>query len=280
MLMNLAVTHATSYAYSMPVSLGPHIIRLRPRCDGTLRLLDFTLDIEPKPASLTDYLDQEGNVVTHAWFEGAAAHLKVTSRFQVETLRSNPFDYLLDHRAETLPFAYPRDLEAALACYSARAENNDAVLKFACDIAKTVRWRTADFLATLNAAIHQRSAKIIREKGWPQPPEVTLHEHRGSCRDLALLFIEACRALGVAARFVSGYKKSGADPAHRHMHAWPEVFLPGGGWRGYDPSLGIAVADSHVAVAACRDPAGATPISGSFGGAGVSSTMQVQLQIS
>jgi len=230
--MHLAVTHTTAYTYSMPASLGPHVVRLRPRCDGSLRLLDFNLEIAPKPALLADCLDPEGNVVTHAWFEGTTEHLKVTSKFQVETLRTNPFDYVLDHRAESLPFAYPRDLEGGLACYCSRGENNDEVLKFACDIAKTAKWHTSDFLTTLDTAIHGRCEKIIRERGGPQPPEVTLHENRGSCRDLAVLFIEACRSLGIAARFVSGYQKWGSDPVHRHMHAWPEVFLPGGGWRG------------------------------------------------
>jgi len=277
--MNLDVTHSTTYAYSMPASLGPHVFRLRPRCDGTMRLLDFKLEIEPKPALLADCLDPEGNLVTHAWFSGATERLRITSQFQVETLRTNPFDYLLDHRAQTLPFTYPYDLAGALACYCSGGENNDAVLKFACEIAETAKWRTSDFLAALNTSIHGMCAKIVRERGGPQPPETTLRERQGSCRDFAVLFIEACRAFGIAARFVSGYQKYGSDAGRRYMHAWPEVFLPGGGWRGYDPSQGLAVADTHVAVAACREPGGATPISGAFGGAGVSSTMEVQLQI-
>jgi len=278
--MNLAVKHATAYTYSMPVSLGLHVIRLRPRCDGTLRLVDFRLEIEPKPVLLAPCLDAEGNAVTHVWFSGPTERLTITSQFQVETLRTNPFDYLLDPRAETLPFAYPRDLEPGLACFCARAENNDAVLKFACEIAETAKWRTSDFLAILNTSIHAMCAKITREKGGPQPPETTLRERQGSCRDVAVLFIAACRAFGIAARFVSGYQKSVSEPCGpRYMHAWPEVYLPGGGWRGYDPSQGLAVADSHVPVAASREPFAATPISGPFGPAGVSSTMQVQLEI-
>jgi transglutaminase-like putative cysteine protease len=278
--MNLTVTHTTDYQYSTPASLGPHVFRLRPRCDGALRLLDFNLAIEPKPAMLADCLDAEGNTVTHACFTGLTERLTITSRFQVETLRTNPFDYLLDHRAETMPFAYPSELEPSLACYCSRGHNDDVVLKFACAIAKNAGWRTSDFLLALNASIHEICAKIIREKGAPQPAEETLRERRGSCRDFTVLFIEACRSVGIASRFVSGYQKWDSEPSgFRYMHAWPEVFLPGGGWRGYDPSQGLAVADSHVPVAACRESSGAAPISGAFGPPGVSSTMQAQLMI-
>jgi len=277
--MNLAVTHATAYAYSMPVSLGPHVLRLRPRCDGTLRLLDFSLEIDPKPALLTHCLDAEGNVVTHAWFDDPTDRLTITSHFRAETLRANPFDYLLDPRAQTLPFAYPPEFEPALAAYCSRQEHNDAVLKFACEIAEAAQWRTSGFLTALGASIHGMCAKVIRESGGPQPPAMTLSERVGSCRDFAVLFVEACRSFGIAARFVSGYQNNGAGSNTRHMHAWAEVFLPGGGWRGYDPAQGLAVADTHVPVAASREPISATPIAGSFGGPGISSTMEVKLEI-
>lgn len=276
--MNVAVKHITEYSYSIPATLGMHVFRLRPRYDGTLLLLDYKLKIDPAPTLITDCLDLEGNLVTHAWFQGVTDRLKVTSRFTVETVRANPFDYVLDDRVKSLPLAYPNDIAPALTCYCAR-ENNAAVLDFASGIARTVDWHTADFLTGLNNAIHGMTEKVIRETGAPQPAEVTLREQSGSCRDLAVLFIEAARAFGLAARFVSGYQKGSEEFIHRYMHAWAEVYLPGGGWRAYDPTQGLAVADAHVALAASRDPIGATPISGGFGGAGVSSSMQVQLEI-
>jgi transglutaminase-like putative cysteine protease len=277
--MKLAVTHTTAYAYGKAVSLRPHIFRLQPRCDGALRLLDFEIQIEPQPGVLSHCLDAEGNSVTHAWFEGTTARFTVKSRFEVETLRSNPFDYLLDDSALIFPFAYPSDVQARIAAYCLKRNGEGAVLNFAGELAEESKWCTLDFLTALNTRIHATCRLIIREKGGPQSPEMTLEQRRGSCRDLAVLFMEACRVFGLAARFVSGYQKYGADPARRHMHAWPEVFLPGGGWRGYDPTHGLAVADLHVAVAACRDPAGAAPISGGFDGNGVSSTMEARVEI-
>lgn len=277
--MNFAVTHATAYRYSTPVSLRPHVFRLRPRCDGAVRLLDYRLEIEPKPAALAECLDAETNSVTHAWFIGTTERLTITSKFEVETLRTNPFDYLLASLAQTFPFPYPSDLPGSLTCYCSRLERDDTILNFAGEIAEAVGWRTLHFLTALNDTIYKTCTTIIREKGGPQPPTVTLRERRGSCRDLAVLFIAACRAFGIAARFVSGYQKYGTDPPMRHMHAWPEVFLPGGGWRGYDPTYGLAVADLHVAAAACWQPVGAAPISGAFCGNGASSTMDVNVEI-
>ena len=111
------------------------------------------------------------------------------------------------------------------------------------------------------------------------PPRVTLEKGQGACRDLAVLFVAACRALGFGARFVSGYHQGHSEPMRRDLHAWAEVYLPGGGWRGYDPSLGLAVADRHVAVAAGTRPDQAAPISGSFRGTGVSSRMRAEIRM-
>lgn len=277
--MKLEVTHTTRYAYEHPVTLRPHVFRLRPRCDGALDLIEFEFEIDPKPSALTHCLDPEGNSVTNAWFEGATDHLHVSSRFEVETLRGNPFDYLLEPAAQTLPVAYPEALDRSLAAHCRRAGSNGAVADFANAIAKDSGWRTLEFLTALNTRLYETIPRTIREKGAPQPPELTLSLRKGSCRDLAVLFIDACRVLGIAARFVSGYQKYGANPERRYMHAWPEVFLPGGGWRGYDPTHGLAVADLHVAVAASREPAGAAPIGGAFCGAGVSSTMEARVEI-
>ena len=277
--MDLAVTHTTAYRYSLPVALRPHVFRLRPRCDGALRLLDCRLEIEPKPVALANCLDATGNSVTHAWFTGSTKNLTITSKFEVETLRTNPFDYLLDSSAQTFPFAYPEDLRGSLSSSCLRLESDEKVLNFAGEIAEAVGWRTVNFLTALCATIHTTCPTIFREKGGPQPPEVTLRERRGSCRDLAVLFIEACRAFGIAARFVSGYQKYGTDSTRRYMHAWPEVFLPGGGWRGYDPTHGLAVADLHVAVASSWKAIGAAPISGAFCSNHASSTMDAHIEI-
>jgi transglutaminase-like putative cysteine protease len=120
----------------------------------------------------------------------------------------------------------------------------------------------------------------IREESEPQAPGMILAQRYGACRDLAVLFMDACRALGLGARFVSGYQEGDPDQEGRRLHAWAEVYIPGGGWRGYDPTHGPAVADRHVAVAAGMHPTFAAPITGTFRGTGVSSRMQADIQLS
>jgi transglutaminase-like putative cysteine protease len=128
--MKFSITHSTTYTYALPVQLAPHVVRLRPRCDGALWLLHFDICIEPQASALSQCLDLEGNTVTHAWFDGKTERLSVTSRSEVETLRTNAFDYLLDPSAWRLPPRYPGVLETLLAPYCLRAESDD-IGKFA-----------------------------------------------------------------------------------------------------------------------------------------------------
>ena len=122
------------------------------------------------------------------------------------------------------------------------------------------------FLTTLTRRLHEEFAHTIREEGAAEPAESTLAARSGSCRDLSVLFCEACRSRGIPARFVSGYEREAAVQEPAHMHAWAEVYLPGGGWRGYDPSQGLAVSTAHVALAAAADPLLAAPVSGTYRG--------------
>lgn len=130
----------------------------------------------------------------------------------------------------------------------------------------------------LNARLHRQIRHEIRDSGQPPAPEITLRRGRGACRDLTVLFMAACRSQGLAARFVSGYQKGDGNRPRRYMHAWPEIYLPGGGWRGFDPTLGLAVADQHVAVAAAARPEAAAPLEGHFHGA-TTSTLEAEVRI-
>jgi transglutaminase-like putative cysteine protease len=274
------IGHASTYAFSEPVYLEPHTIRLRPRSDGSQRLIRYSLAIEPKPAGLAESLDLDGNVVAHAWFNGLTDSLKVTVQSEVETLRRNPFDYILsDPATDRLPMEYADELGLSVAPYCLRDGADDAVAVFASTIADETGRHPLPFLAALNRRIYQMCEMTIREEGDPQPPAATLADRRGACRDLAVLFVDACRSLGFGARFVSGYQEGDPDQTRRYLHAWAEAYLPGGGWRGYDPTLGLAVADRHVAVAAGIRPGLAAPITGNFRGAGVASRMQADLRI-
>ena len=276
--MNFSLKHTSRYSYRKPVSLLPHIIRLRPRSDGTVRLVRFESEIDPKPMTLSACLDAEGNSVLHAWFRDTTAQLLIQTSFEVETSRSNPFDFLLAAAGETLPIVYGDELSGSLAGYLLRLNGEDTVANFGRAIAEAAGGRTLDFLNALNSEIYKSCPISIRETGAPYPPEYTLEHRHGSCRDVAVLFIDACRAVGIAARFVSGYRPASTGRQRRYMHAWPEVYLPGGGWRGYDPTHDMAVNDEYVAVAACREPLGATPIEGGFGGAGATSTLEARIE--
>jgi transglutaminase-like putative cysteine protease len=275
--MNLIVTHTSRYSYSKPVWLQPQIIRLRPRCDGALRLERFDIDIAPNPVAVSACLDIEGNSVIHAWFGDKATQLEIVLRGRDRPHKSVrlPSRFQCGHVAHRVWRTTQRLARAVL---SARGRRR-SVAKFARSLAEAAGGHTLAFLNALNDEIQRTCPISVREKGAPHPPAHTLEHRRGSCRDVAMLFIDACRAVGIAARFVSGYQRGGNGQEKRYMHAWPEVYLPGGGWRGYDPTHGLAVADAHVAVAACREPHGATPIEGSFRGDDVSSTLDARVEI-
>ena len=272
--MKFNVRHSTIYRYSKPVFLEPHTIRLRPRSDPAQREISWSLAIEPKPAGLSWALDAEGNSVAYAWFEGLTDTLQVTSEFGAETFRNNVFDFFWMDGSDRLGFQY-RD-QSALARFLAPGVDPSALTE---EILAMAGGDTASFLNALNHRINQSITVVIRETGEPYPPEETLRLGEGACRDLTVLFVACCREVGLAARFVSGYQAGDPDTDERHLHAWAEVYLPGGGWRGFDPTLGLAVADQHIAVAASPAPAGAAAVSASFRGTGAAAEMDATLQV-
>ena len=261
--MRIAVTHSTVYRYTSPVTQDPHTFRLRPRNDAGQRLISFALEISPAPAGESECLDQDGNVVREAWFREEMDELAVRSSFEIETLRENPFDFIL-RAPSALPLVLEEPVRAALAPYLA---GGDAAGGFARAIARQAGPAPMEFLTGLNRALFEGFAHEIREDGPAHPAEVTLRERKGTCRDLAVLFCDAARAMGIPARFVSGYEREASLQERADLHAWAEVYLPGGGWRGYDPTQGLAVSTSHVAVAAAADPRMAAPVTGTYRGA-------------
>lgn len=261
--MRVALTHSTIYRYDAPVNLEPHTVRLRPRHDASQRLVSYAITVLPEPAGWSLCLDQDGNVISEIRFSQPVQHLTVESTFEVETLRENPFDYLVRGPGMFgLPAWYSEPVQQALAPYLQPA---GAIQAFAADLGRGAS--PVSFLTALNDHIHNHFRYEARDEGEPRTAEETLREGSGSCRDLAVLFSEAARTMGIAARFVSGYEVSDSAGNETNMHAWSEVYLEGGGWRGYDPSSGLAVSTSHVAVAAAADPRLAAPITGTYRGA-------------
>lgn len=271
------VKHVTRFAYSRPVFCEPLWVRLRPRVDAAQAVHRYRLEIRPEPVGLSEFIDLDGNLVALAWFEGLTCSLSVTSTWLVETLRSNPFDFLLPPGALSLPLKFASDEDELARHYATPGEVGPKVIDLAGTLRNDSGGETLEFLTRLVREIDTRCEKIVREEGTPWSPERTLAEGQGSCRDLALLFIETCRWVGIPARFVSGYHEGDPEGGERALHAWAEVYLPGVGWRGFDPTLGLAVADRHVAVAAGRSPRSAAPTEGSFRGSDVRAQLTTQL---
>lgn len=278
--MRLTVHHRTSYRYSGPVGLEPHVIRLHPRTDASIRLVDYDLSIDPAPQIHSDNLDPEGNVITHAWFEGETEHLTIETRAIVDTLVSDPFRYLIAEPDRALPYAYAPDFAKRLEQYRHPPDAAPvSVRELALDAAHESKRNQATYSRVLATMIQQRVAVIGREEGDPQSPEETLLTREGACRDLATLFVDCCRCMGLAARFVSGYCYTGDTTRPADLHAWGEVFLRGGGWRGYDPSQGLAVADRHIALAAAAEPPAAAPVTGTYRGDGITHELTTVVDI-
>jgi transglutaminase-like putative cysteine protease len=287
------ITHNTIYSYSARVSLEPHVVRLRPRSDGWQTLRNFSLTVIPEPVGISQITDLEGNTIIKLWFsQELTNYLEIQVSSEVETQQPNPFTYLLEPWALKLPIDYPSSLLLQLQPYLGGNGMNyidPQAVQLAQEISLKVEGNTVAFITELNQQIYRNCQQLIRDIGAPTPPGITWRQKQGACRDFVVLFMEVCRAVGLAARFVSGYQEGDIDAdvedyarraIERHLHAWVEVYLPGAGWRGYDPTHGLAVADRHVALVASVLPSYTAPISGAVSRlGGVESTMKYHLKI-
>lgn len=263
--MFFEIHHQTSYRYNAPVRLGNHILRLKPSDNGYQRLLEYELHIDPNPVLLVENLDAWGNRVFEVWFEGETEHLDIRCTLAAETLRDNAFDFLLAPHPLNLPVDYGDD-SRALAAYLEPVEDKAEVSSFIEPLVVAHGNDPLAFLDALTSRIHGFYHHGVRLEGAARGPAETLSRQEGVCRDLTALFMAACRTVGIASRFISGYQQGDGTREIRYLHAWPEVYLPGGGWRAYDPTHNAAVADTHIAIACAGNPTGATPVTGSFSG--------------
>jgi transglutaminase-like putative cysteine protease len=278
--MIFKISHITRYKYNRQVFLEPHTLRLRPRNDCSQKLHRFAIEVEPPQVGKSDCVDLEGNDTISLWFEGLHNELTISTSSVVETLRDNPFDFIVQNEeAFNLPLSYPDYYKPFLIPYQRRERINAEVDKFATHISEEANNQTLAFLRTLSLYICNNFEHIFRKSGNPYRPEVTLAKKKGACRDMVVLFIDACRALGIAARFVSGYRDGASTNTEKHLHAWAEVYIPGGGWRGFDPSFGLAVSNTHVALASGITPESAAPISGTYRGSQSTSRLEFEINI-
>lgn len=278
--MLFEIVHAMTFSYAPPVFLEPITVRLRPRCDCTQGLQRHAIAVTPTPAGGCQGIDLDGNTFGTYWFEGSHSSLEITATSRVETLRTDPFDFLLtDPKTSNLPLAYPPDLEPLLEPYLRRDECAPEVDAFARDVRREANDATLPFLSLLAGRLSTLCEHEVREQGDAFLPAQTLVAPRAACRDLAVLAMDVCRSAGLAARFVSGYQQGDEEQPSQDLHAWLEVYLPGAGWRGYDPTSGLAVADRHVALCAAANPRHASPTFGTFRRTGAASRLDCRLSI-
>ena len=263
------ILHRTYYNFPAAVQLGPHVLRLRPREGHELHIESETLEITP-PATLRWHRDVEDNSVAIATFDTPATQLVIESEVIIQQFNESPLDFLVADYAIDYPFAYSPEDRVVLSPYMNGADHtaSDPLTVWIANFWKPGEpIQTYALLQRLSVHIQQNLAYQIREEPGVQTAADTLSRGTGSCRDFANLFMEASQRLGLAARFVSGYLY--AEPSavnYGSTHAWAEVFLPGAGWKGFDPTIGKIVGTDHIAVAVARLPESVPPVAGSFAG--------------
>ncbi|WP_309399651.1 transglutaminase family protein [Cerasicoccus maritimus] len=295
--MKISIDHLTRYHYSRPVSFSEHHLFLRPRDSHKLRVENFELTTSLESAQRW-IRDCNNNIVLAANFGLLETQeMEFHCRMTIDVEQDNPFDFILEPYATSYPFRYLPHEAHALSPYldTSVIIHSHKVLDWLYMAIPDVNRHpdSVQFLADINHAVHRDIAYARRDEEGVQSPNETLEMRLGSCRDMAVLFIAACRQLGLAARFVSGYLydppvDSAYGDAHLFnravgsMHAWAEVFLPGAGWKGFDPTNGILANEYFIPSAVAHEPKCVNPIQGKYfakGGEPVTSEMEITLSL-
>jgi len=268
--MRARVTHTLTYRYSAPVLLGPHRLCLKPRGHGFQRLLDYDLTIIPEPAWLYPLVAASGDEILRARFCGGTDIFRLKSISVVETQLPPHLEECLIENPPHLPYPVGHlngDLMGSLEGWLPNGQHDPAAVDLAQEALMGSDQSATKFLEQLVAIIQDQVKYTKRHLGPAWPAGRTLKERVGSCRDLAMLMIEACRCVGLPARFVSGYHLVEPRPEHYDLHAWAEIYLPGAGWRGFDPSGRGAIDDRYITLATSSKPHLTAAVNGSFSGA-------------
>ncbi len=273
MTLHVALHHRTTYHYDRLVALGPQILRLRPAPYGKTPILSYSLAVEPKRHFINWQQDPHANYQARLVFPERTRELIITVDLVADLAVTNPFDFFLEPAAETVPFRYDPDLAAELAPYCEVEPAGPRLRQWLAGVDRGAR-RTIDFLVDLNLRLQRDIGYVIRMEPGVQTPEETLGLAKGSCRDTGWLLVHILRHLGLAARFVSGYLiqlkpdvkpltgPEGPASDFTDLHAWAEVYLPGAGWVGLDPTSGLLAGEGHIPLAATPAPPSAAAITG------------------
>jgi transglutaminase-like putative cysteine protease len=270
----VSIRHITRYRYQAPALLGPHLVRMLPRLALPDRLERFELIVTPTPASLYWIADPQQNRLARLLFARATPELEIVALSRLALHPRNPFDFLIEPEAEFWPFSYTPETAAELVPnlvdILGAGEGGPHVAALVAE-ARARPGPLMPFLIWLNQEMANRIGYQVRHEPGVLAPEETLASGRGSCRDIAHAFIAIARRLGIAARFVSGYLLQEAGPMRlgdaddrleSGLHAWAELWLPGAGWVGFDPTSGLLAAEHHVPLAAAPHVASVMPVTG------------------
>ncbi|MGL3607058.1 DUF2126 domain-containing protein [Rhizobium sp. G187] len=278
MSIKASIYHLTHYKYDNPVQLGPQIIRLKPAAHSRTKVLSHTLKVTPEKHFVNLQQDPYGNYLARFVFPEPVTELKIEVDLVADMTVYNPFDFFTEEVAAKWPFEYPEDIREDLAIYRTPEPSSPAFEAFMDTVDKTPGQGTVDMVVGLNARLQHDIGYVIRMEPGVQTPEQTLTSARGSCRDTSWLLVQVLRRLGLAARFVSGYLiqlapdlkaldgPSGTEVDFTDLHAWAEVYIPGAGWIGLDPTSGLLTGESHIPLAATPHYRNAAPISGGYTG--------------
>lgn len=273
MTIRIAIRHATEYKFDRAVSLSPHVLRLRPAAHSRTHIHSYSLKITPENHFINWQQDPFGNYLARLVFPEKTRNFK----FEVEVIADmtviNPFDFFVEEYAEHYPFTYDEALQKELKPYLEVQEDGDKLNAWVDSVSRE-KTGIIDFLVSLNQRLEQEIEYGIRMEPGVQTCEETLTLNKGSCRDSGWLLVQILRKLGLAARFVSGYLvqlkqdqealdgPSGAAEDFTDLHAWCEVFIPGAGWVGLDPTSGLFAGEGHIPLACTPSPASAAPVTG------------------
>ncbi|WP_340677988.1 transglutaminase family protein [Paraglaciecola sp.] len=269
--MNFKIIHETTYLFSDDVFLEPHFLRFRPKQTPFIDVTHFSIALKSEPEGHSVIEDEEHNVIDFCWFEELTNCLTISVESSLQTKAFNPFNFIIyPDSFNTLPFTYSEHQYQILYASLQKTELTQQLVDYTQDILVAANFNTITFLTNLTTQIHKDFTVEYREDGPPLSPDNTFKIKRGSCRDLSWLQINLLRNHGIAARFVSGYFYFDMDKPIFELHAWVEVFIPGTGWLGFDPSHGILTGNTHFPVASSAIPENTMPVSGGIRGSATS----------